>query len=171
MILKSVQLGTCPGLILLLLSSYADAQRNSDFRPAAANVSKESAAGAELFNNEAIQLTDSVLVDLKNDDDFAQYAPLFAFGNDSNGNEEEDCKTYPGDPQWPSEELWGAFDELLGYALSPIVPIASPCYTDSEYDNYDASLCASVSEGWTKESTQSVARIFARWLFHQLTGR
>lgn len=176
MILQSIQLGTCPGLILVLLSSCANAQGSKVFRPAAANVSKESAAGADLFSNEAIQLTDSVLVDLKNDKDFAQYAPLFAFGNDSNSNEESsqragDCKTYPGDPLWPSEELWGAFDELLGSALSPIIPIASPCYKDSGYDNYDASLCASVTAGWNKEITQSVARIFAKWMLPQLTGR
>lgn len=60
----------CPRvLILLLLShSHAEAQpgkRNG--RLAAAHVSRDStAAGAELFSYEAIQLTDSVLVDLKN---------------------------------------------------------------------------------------------------------
>lgn len=167
MVLKSVSLGTCPGLILLLLGSYADAQRSKDIRPAAANVPTESAAGAELFSNEATQLTESVLAELEDHEDLAQYAPLFAFGNDSTNNEEsseraDDCKTYPGDPSWPSADLWEVYDKLLGNALSPIIPIASPCYTDSAYDNYDASLCASVTEGWGKERTQLVVCKFTK---------
>lgn len=146
-----------PGL--LLCSSYANAQSSRDIPPAAANVSKESAAGAELFSNEAIQLTASVLAGLHNQDEVAQYATLFAFYNASNNPEEPsepagECKTYPGDTLWPSTDLWEVFDDLLGKALSPIIPIASPCYRDSAYDNYDASLCASVTEGWVEESTQ-----------------
>lgn len=167
MILKFFQLGMRPGFVLLMLNSCAYAQRNGEVRPAAANVSKDSAAGAELFSNEAIQLTESALMELKNLTGFAQYATLFAFGNDSNSNEEPsegagDCKTYPGDPSWPSADLWNVYDDLLGKALSPIIPIASPCYTDSAYDNYDASLCASVTEGWVEESTQLVACRFSR---------
>lgn len=153
MALRFVYLG------LLLFSSRAEGQANGEILPAAATLSTESAAGAELFSNEAIQLTESVLLGLNDRDDLAQYASLFAFGNSSKGPEEPsetagDCKTYPGDSLWPSEDLWGIFDELLGNALHPIIPIASPCYKDSEYDNYDASLCASVTEGWVEEETQ-----------------
>lgn len=164
MILGFFQLGMRPAVVLLMLNSCAYAQRNGEVRPAAANVSKESAARAELFSNEAIQLTNSILLDLKSNNGLAQYAPLFAFGNDSNSNEEPsesagDCKTYPGDPSWPSADLWNVYDDLLGNALSPIIPIASPCYRDSVYDNYDASLCASVTEGWVEENTQLAAYI------------
>lgn len=146
-------------LSLLLLKSRAEGQANGEIRTAAATLSTESAAGADLFSNEAIQLTESVLLGLNDQDDLAQYASLFAFGNSTNSLEEAsntagDCKTYPGDSLWPSEDLWGIFDELLGNALHPIIPIASPCYKDSEYDNYDASLCASVTEGWVEEETQ-----------------
>ena len=135
-------------LSLLLCSSYAEGQATRDIPPAAANLSTESAAGVELFSNEAIQLTESVLLGLNDQDDLAQYALLFVFGNSSispEGSSEVagDCKTYPDDPLWPSEDVWGIFDELLGNALSPIIPIASPCYKDSAYNNYDASLCAS----------------------------
>lgn len=152
-------------LSLLLLSSRAEGQANGERRTAAATLSTESAAGADLFSNEAVQLTESVLLGLNDQDDLAQYAYMFAFGNSTNSPEEPsdtagDCKTYPGDQLWPSEELWGIFDELLGDALNPIVPIASPCYKDSEYDNYDAALCASVTEGWVEEETQRVVRIF-----------
>lgn len=152
----------CPRvLILLLLShSHAEAQPGErDVRPAAAHVSRDpTAAGAELFSYEAIQLTDSVLVDLKNRTASAQYAPLFAFGSqEPPGAGAGDCKTYPGDPLWPSADLWAVYNDLLGNALSPIVPIASPCYVDSAYDNYDASRCASVAEGWGEGSTQLVA--------------
>ena len=144
---------------LLLLGSHANAQANTNVPPAAENVSTESASGADLFSNEAIQLTESVLSGLNGREDLAQYASLFAFGNSSTSDEEPSepaggCKTYPGEPQWPSEDLWGVFNELLGSALSPIIPIASPCYKDSAYDNYDASLCAAVTEGWVEEVTQ-----------------
>ncbi|KAI7779934.1 hypothetical protein LA080_000146 [Diaporthe eres] len=147
MVPKSTSLGTCPVFILLLLGSYADAQRRRDIRPAAANVPTESAAGAKLFSNEAIQLTESVLAELKDHGEIAQYAPLFGFGNGGTSEEEsseraDECKTYPGDPSWPSADLWEVYDGLLGNALSAIIPIASPCYRDSAYDNYDASLCA-----------------------------
>lgn len=176
MVLKSFQLVVSPGCVLLLLNYCAYAQRNEEVRPAAANVSNESAAGAELFSNEAIQLTNSILAELKNHNGLAQYAPLFAFSNDSNSNEESsedagDCRTYPGDPLWPSADLWNVYDDLLGNALSPIIPIASPCYRDSVYDNYDASLCASVTKGWVEESTQLVAYIFPRWVLSRLTGQ
>lgn len=153
---------------LLLRSSQAQGQATRDIPPASATLSTESAAGAELFSNEAIQLTESVLKGLNDRDDVAQYAHLFTFGNGTSSPEQPsapagDCKTYAGDSLWPSEDLWGLFDKLLGNALSPIIPIASPCYTDSEYDNYDASLCASVAEGWVEEETQSVTRIFTKF--------
>lgn len=175
MVAKSISLGICPGFILVLLSSYANGQRTRDIRPAAANVATDSAAGVELFSNEAIQLTESVLMEMKDHDELAQYAPLFAFGNDdasveSSSERAEDCKTYPGDPSWPSADLWEAYDDLLGNALSPIIPMASPCYVDSAYDNYDASLCASVTEGWAKESTQLVAFLFTRLVRSQLAN-
>lgn len=156
-----VSLGACQGLILLLLTFHADAQLNNHIGPAVSHVAKDSAAGVELFSSEAIQLTESGLVELNEQETLAQYAALFDFGNSSTNHEEllegaEACKTYPGDDLWPSAELWEVFSDLLGGALSPITPIASSCYEDSAYDDYDASLCASVSEGWTKEITQSV---------------
>ncbi|POS77367.1 hypothetical protein DHEL01_v204246 [Diaporthe helianthi] len=139
---------------LLLRGSHAI----RDIPPAAATLSTESAAGAELFSYEAIRLTESVLSGLNDQDDLAQYAQLFAFGNTTSSPEDPrakggHCKTYAGDSLWPSEDLWGLFDELLGNALSPIIPIASTCYKNSEYDNYDASICASVTEGWVVEGT------------------
>lgn len=156
-------------LSLLLLNSRAEGQASGEIRPATATLSTESAAGADLFSNEAVQLTESVLLRLNDEDDLAQYAPLFAFGNGNSTNSPGEpsntagnCKTYPGDSLWPSEDLWGIFDELLGNALHPIIPIASPCYKNSEYDNYDASLCASVTEGWVEEETQLVFRVFPR---------
>lgn len=146
-------------IVLLLLSIHADARLNSHIGLGATHMSKESAAGAELFANEAFQLTESILVDLMDDEYFAQYASLFAFGNGSTNHKKlsesaQACKTYPGDALWPSADLWEAFDSFLGGALSPITPIGSPCYKDSVYHNYDASLCASVTEGWVEESTQ-----------------
>jgi hypothetical protein len=143
-------------LSLLLCSSQAHSPANRGIPPAAATVSAESAAGVELFRNEAIQLTPAVVSGLNGYEALDQYASLFTFGNGSNSEATGDCKTYPGDTLWPSEDLWAIFDELLGNAISPIVPIASPCYEVSVYDNFDTSVCASVTAGWVEEATQSV---------------
>ncbi|KAI3395178.1 hypothetical protein diail_1672 [Diaporthe ilicicola] len=153
-----LSLGTCRGIFLLLLSFHADALLNSDTGLADELVSKQSAAGVGLFSYEAVQLTESGLLKLNDQETLAKYAPLFAFGNGSTNPQEpseraEGCKTYPGDALWPSAELWGVFDNLLGGAISPIVPIASPCYMDSAYHNYDSLRCVSITEGWGKEST------------------
>jgi hypothetical protein len=106
-----------------------------------------------LFDEEAVQLTDNIVADLQANADLAEYASLFEFADSANSTmsararrvrKSLRCKTMPGDLLYPSKLVWGIFDLLLGGALEKIVPIGSPCYKKSEYNNYDAAKCASL---------------------------
>ena len=117
-------------------------------------------------------MTDEVLEKLNDTDQVAQYAHLFAF-SDKNSNLSSGiqrraggCKTYPGDSLWPSPFLWDIFDLLLGKAISPIVPIASPCYENSTYDDFNAAKCATISSNWNQGNTQYVQL----WQIHAWTA-
>jgi hypothetical protein len=120
--------------------------------PAAETVLPDStSANVPLFNEEAVQLTDNVVAELQTNADLAEYASLFEFADSANSTvsararrvrKSLRCKTMPGDLLYPSELVWGIFDLLLGGALEKIVPIGSPCYKKSEYNNYDAAKCS-----------------------------
>ncbi|ORY01670.1 FAD binding domain-containing protein [Clohesyomyces aquaticus] len=119
--------------------------------PAATVVPADSDSGVPLFEVETLQLTEAVIAHLRSDDQVGDYAKLFAFDNatlssrSTGARRGARCKTYPGDPLWPSKSVWDIFNLLLGGALSPIVPIASPCYPASVYNNYDAGKCANIT--------------------------
>lgn len=112
-----------------------------------------------LFDVETIQLTDVVVSELQSNPDLAEYASLFDFG-DANSTSAtrsrrapiaQRCKTMPGDALYPDKSVWGVFDLLSGGALEPIVPIGSPCYPDSAYNNYDAERCAYLVKNFDQE--------------------
>jgi len=129
--------------------------------PAAETVAADStSANVPLFDNEAIQLTNNVVTELHANPDLAEYAALFVFGDNAKSSmsararrvrESLRCKTMPGDLLYPNETAWDAFDLLLGGALEKIVPIGSPCYKKSEYNNYNASKCASLVQNVDQE--------------------
>ncbi|KAH8204177.1 hypothetical protein TruAng_001597 [Truncatella angustata] len=58
----------------------------------------------------------------------------------------------PGDPEWPSEDLWQEFDTLLGGALLEGTPSASVCYLD--WPDYDQERCDKVTELWLNATWQ-----------------
>ena len=133
--------------------------------PAATVVSTNTSAGIPLFDVEAVQLTPLVITDLVNDDQVSEYAYLFAFDNSTtigastrarHIRQATKCKTYPGDLLWPSKIVWSIFDLVLGGALEPIIPLASPCYKESIYSNYNATKCAAITAAWGIEETQYV---------------
>lgn len=104
-------------------------------------------------------MTDSVIAELRANADVAKYASLFNFG-DANSTASLDtrharraprCKTMPGDALYPSKLVWGLLDLLLGGALEPIVPIGSPCYPESQFNNYDAERCAYLVKNFDAE--------------------
>ncbi|KAF2258259.1 FAD binding domain-containing protein [Lojkania enalia] len=151
-------------LVFTFLPLLARAQEASSVSvaPAAATVTpSDSDAGVALFSEETVQLTDDVIANLENNTEVAEIAHLLAF-EDSNITESAQrrvrrtwsrCKTSPGDILWPSKLVWTLFDLLLGGALEPIIPIASPCYRRSEYNNYNAAKCADITNNWSDGAT------------------
>jgi hypothetical protein len=117
-------------------------------------------ANVVLFDFEAVQLTDDVISTLQENPDLAEYALLFEFEDSSNSTlsartrrarRSLRCKTMPGDLLYPNQTAWNVFDLLLGGALEKIVPIGSPCYKKSEYNNYDAAKCAILVKNFDAE--------------------
>ncbi|KAK2758227.1 hypothetical protein FQN54_004071 [Arachnomyces sp. PD_36] len=156
MALSRLPFGLLASTLLALLPAVdAGSAALKNVQPAAATVSSDSKAGAPLFKSETVQLTQDVIQRIKETDALADYAHLFTFDDGqakavptfTDGG--KSCKLLPGDDEWPVEEIWDAFDVLLGGTLTPIIPVASPCYKDSEYDNYDALKCATVVANWT----------------------
>lgn len=128
--------------------------------PAAETVTTTSTpANVPLFDVETVQLTDHVVTELQSNPDVAEYASLFEFGDTAptaavrsrRARSAQRCKTMPGDALYPSKLVWGLIDLLLGGALEPIVPIGSPCYSNSTYNNYDAERCAYLVKNFDQE--------------------
>lgn len=129
--------------------------------PAAETVAVDStSAKVPLFQEEAIQLTDNAVTKIQANPDLAEYASLFEFEDSSNSSvnararrvrRSQRCKTMPGDLLYPGKLVWGLFDLLLGGALEKIIPIGSPCYKKSEYNNYDATRCEYLVKNYNAE--------------------
>ncbi|KAH8698207.1 hypothetical protein GQ44DRAFT_744272 [Phaeosphaeriaceae sp. PMI808] len=80
--------------------------------------------------------------------------PSFNFGTSKAGRQKQ-CKTIPGDDDWPSTEDWAFFNETLGGVLLKPKPLASPCYTGP---TYNAQICAQLQQTWTNMNLQSRQR-------------
>lgn len=107
-------------------------------------------ANVPLFDRETVQLTDKVIAELHASPKIAAFASLFDFGDVNttlaerarHARNAQRRKTMPGDALYPSKSIWALINLLLGGALEPVVPIGSPCYPNSIYDNYDPQRCA-----------------------------
>ena len=116
-------------------------------------------ANAPFFDAETVQLTDNAVSKLRSNPEVAEYASLFEFGDvdstaavrNRRARNSQRCKTTPGDALYPNELVWGLTDLLLGGALEPIVPIGSPCYQSSTYNNYDPERCAYLVKNFDQE--------------------
>ncbi|KAH8714032.1 FAD binding domain-containing protein [Phaeosphaeriaceae sp. PMI808] len=75
------------------------------------------------------------------------------------------CKTYPGDPEWPSDAVWRLFNGLLGGALIRTVPEASTCYPD--WENYSASGCQSLTASWNNSTLRIASPVSIRSVLFQ----
>ncbi|KAK2013313.1 FAD-binding domain-containing protein [Colletotrichum eremochloae] len=56
------------------------------------------------------------------------------------------CKVYPTDAAWPSDEAWKSLNERVDNRLLKLRPQAAVCYNGPEYD---AAACANLSANWT----------------------
>ncbi|PGH15053.1 hypothetical protein AJ80_05678 [Polytolypa hystricis UAMH7299] len=130
----------------------------STLEPAAATVAADSDAGVDLFEVETVQLTDDVLAVLGETEGAAEYAHLFQFDNSTEISSLErrfgfspSCKVLPGDAAWPGTLVWTLFNILTGFAVKPITPLASVCYRNSVFRNYNAAKCSKVVNDWYTE--------------------
>lgn len=60
------------------------------------------------------------------------------------------CKCFPGDDCWPSLCDWDKLNQTVKGRLVATVPLASPCYPSSEWDNYGNDTCSDLQNGWLK---------------------
>lgn len=148
-------------LSLLACSVRAqDVSAAAEVQPAATTVpATDTEANVNLFQAETVQLTPEVVADLETSDNdtLREYAHLFAFEGtgepaSSRIRRAGACKAASGTSSWPIKIVWDIFDLLVGGALSPIIPKASPCYQNSPYNNYNAAKCAAVNTGWSTEA-------------------
>ena len=136
----------------LLATTFVSLASFAQSQPAGSVVSPDSKAGVPLFQAETVQLTEESIGLLD-----SEYAHLFA-SDDGKVKKSfgSSCKILPGDPSWPDASIWDEFDSLLDGALLPIIPIASPCYLNSTFDNYDEAECAAIMQEWTTSEFQYV---------------
>jgi hypothetical protein len=93
------------------------------------------------FDFEDIQLTEAETVNY----------PAIRFGGSANPAPREECRTIPGDDDWPSDAAWSQFNETLGGVLLKPAPLAAPCYAGPLYD---AARCEQLKRSWSTIATQ-----------------
>jgi hypothetical protein len=59
-----------------------------------------------------------------------------------------ECKTFPGDASWPSDETWITLNNTLNDTLLRPAPPASVCYNNTAYNNFAASGCEVPLRDW-----------------------
>ncbi|KAI1824157.1 6-hydroxy-D-nicotine oxidase [Xylaria intraflava] len=58
--------------------------------------------------------------------------------------EGQNCKCFPGDLCWPSDQQWDGFNATVGGRLIKTIPLGSPCH----YPNYNQAICDALREQW-----------------------
>jgi hypothetical protein len=106
-----------------------------------------------LFDWEKQQLTDDDLDKLD-----PNIRPKLGFDEDPTQPlpQKGDCRAFPGDEDWPSQNDWEAFNNTLGGALISTVPVAAPCY--KEWGVYDGEECARILDSWSDPYFQYESR-------------
>lgn len=101
-----------------------------------------------MFSYETFQLTETVLANLTA---FSNIS-VFGFANDSNSHlpVSGECKTYTGDPNWPTNTAWDDLNAVLGGALIKTKPVASSCYHD--WGDYNETHCEWLTANWVNNS-------------------
>lgn len=113
-------------------------------------VSRSSGNTRDAFFYETAQLTEAFLDNLT-ELEFSNIS-LFNFANNSESHlpASGECKTYPGDSNWPTDATWNVLDQLLDGALIKTKPVASPCYQN--WGDYDEVECAWLTANWGNDS-------------------
>lgn len=61
----------------------------------------------------------------------------------------DNCKVFPGDAQWPSDEDWEALDSATTSPLLKPLPQAHICYSNGTGIAVDNATCQAVTDSWT----------------------
>lgn len=60
----------------------------------------------------------------------------------------ENCKVFPGDTQWPSDDDWEALDAVTASPLLKPLPQAHICYTNGTGNPVDNATCQTMTDSW-----------------------
>lgn len=61
------------------------------------------------------------------------------------------CKAFPGNADWPHDDVWKELAASLNGTLLKPAPVSSVCYNATTYANYDVASCANITQGWATE--------------------
>lgn len=108
----------------------------------------------DLFEEEALQLTDAVLANLT---DLSLTNVSLLYFNDEDKTMQSSglhrrCKAFPGHASWPSRLMWRVLDLVTGGALIETVPLSAACYND--FGVYDGARCDEVTSSFANSSLQ-----------------
>ncbi|KAI6362794.1 hypothetical protein MCOR25_006116 [Pyricularia grisea] len=142
----------------------------ADTKPAVTTVAETEAAGAPLQSAEVRQLTDEVIDRIASNEVTSDYAQYFTFDvnavNATGSLVATACKVFPGDKDWPIDNVWDVFDALLGKALIPTKPLGSPCY-DSRWGPRDEAECFNIITNLTNANFLSADPTANYWPIFQ----
>jgi hypothetical protein len=62
------------------------------------------------------------------------------------------CRIMPGDPGWPSTNVWNQLNATVSGELITTVPLAAPCYGAAR----DEQKCGSLKEQWELPAVSKV---------------
>jgi hypothetical protein len=62
---------------------------------------------------------------------------------------EDNCKVFPGDAQWPSDDEWEALDSATDGPLLKPLPQAHICYSNGTGIPVDNATCQAMTDRWT----------------------
>jgi hypothetical protein len=61
------------------------------------------------------------------------------------------CKAFPGNADWPHDDVWKELGASLNGTLLKPAPASSVCYNATTYANYNTAACANITRGWATE--------------------
>lgn len=61
----------------------------------------------------------------------------------------DNCKAFPGDPEWPADDDWEALDAAIDGPLLKPVPQAHICYSNGTGDAIDNATCQVMTDSWS----------------------
>lgn len=97
---------------------------------------------ADLFDWEKVQLTEDDLQSLGRG-----HNQLFKFYKEMTEKPSQaECKVFPGDPDWPEQEIWDTVNFLMDGQLLHPRPEASVCYEGS---SFNSTACDLKTANWT----------------------